>query len=62
MGEPKNLYFYDFESFKRVPGSQNQQYLIFEIPGYLTQIIKKNMEPFLKSYFINLEISEITSL
>ena len=35
MGETQNPHFYDFVTLGRVPGSQNQQVLSLETPGYL---------------------------
>ena len=59
MGGPQTPYFYDFETFECVPKPQNQYYLFFEPPGYLTQS-RTTPDKFQNIMFINFEISELT--
>ena len=59
MGESQTPHFYDFGISGRVPQPQNQYYLSFETPGYLTEFKKNPTHCFENIMFININILKI---
>ena len=59
MGEPENHHFYDFGTFERVPGSQNQLFIFGDTPGYLNKLKKKPWNISGRYGVINLKIPNL---